>query len=132
MKFPLYVTPELRKVVTTFMQDNPEVINQVRVPEGAWGKCDRFSKDFLRFAMKMGVKDGKYVWLWGPPSLERATRYEAYIRKSVPHCVAVIGGVVIDWTARQFDYLAQVPEFYPSVEAMGYDVIVEDSESFGL
>ncbi len=82
-------------------------------PEGAVGNCGLVNGAFSKLLTGFGIEHRLLYchtwllnpgpvapWSWAPP--EAAT-----------HVVVLVDGVSIDWTARQFDALASVPEVLP-------------------
>lgn len=64
--------------------------------------CDEFSQYFVVLCQSYGI-DAGCVWY------EENSRYDYNFRN---HCVVEVEGVLIDWTYRQFDLDAYVPEVW--------------------
>ncbi len=116
------ISNKLRQTITGFLRQYKKF--DLQTPEGALYQCFDTSWDFQTYAKSVGLHV-RCVALYGPPDYPRMhpswRKYFGCGDDFISHCVIVAGKeAVVDFTSKQFDYNAEVPAIYPTIESMGW------------
>lgn len=87
----------------SFRRTEPELVEQMHLPECATGVCEHVNGNFAEH-------------LWHEHGIDAHLEDFRHRQTGAPHTVARVGDQYVDWTMRQFEPKAEVPSVYPHEE----------------